>query len=477
MNVLGGVVVMRLYFYGFIMLIKKFVFRQNTGKAIKWFSQKMGVIYIKLAQILAMQNYGNLFTEKDRLELSSICDNCNPIRYEEIIHIIEKEYQCKISDKFKKIYEEPIGSASISQVHKAILKNGKVVAIKVKRRDITKRLEKDIKQIKRIIHRFGKYAKFKNYLGSDTALSMYLDWIYEEIDFIHEKNNIIEYSRFAKEVNGKVKGTHNIKVPYVYTKLCTENIIVMEFISSQTINNLPLNNYNKKKINNALNDYIQLSFWALFQGTTVVFHGDPHGGNIYIDKENNIGFLDMGLIFSFSGEESKFIRKLFFNAYHNNYEKLTELLLENSNSNHVNIESLKQGIQKCCSNFKNVSVTYFFVDMINLFTRYNIEPPHLLFKMAKAFVALNGINTFTDNQMNTEQLLINQITEYYVRRTVNDWEEVVKAGITILPSFLKNTMQNGLIAGISEEVISLGDLNKKVMKAVENLNETLDYLK
>lgn len=468
---------MRLYFYGFIMLFKKFVLRQNTGKVIKCFAQKMGVIYIKLAQILAMQNYGNLFTEEDRLELASICDGCNPIRYEEIIKIIEKGYKCKVNQKFKRIYEEPVGSASISQVHKAVLKNGKVVAIKIKRKDITNRLEKDIKQMKKIIHRFGKYAQFKNYLGSDTALSMYLDWIYEEIDFVHEKNNIIKYSKFAKSVNGKIKDAHTIKVPYVYTKLCTENIIVMDFISCKTINSLELNSANKKKINVALNDYLQLSFWALFHNQEVVFHGDPHGGNIYIDKDNNIGFLDMGLIFSFSKEESEFIKKLFFSAYSNHYEKLTKLLLENSNSSNVDIEGLKQGIHECCSNFKKVPVTYFFVDMINLFTKHNIEPPHILFKMAKAFVALNGISNFSNNHMNTEELLIKQIIEYYISRTMNDFEEIIKTGVVMIPTFLKNTMQKGLTTSITEEIISLGNLNKKVIKAIENFNETLEYLK
>lgn len=131
---------MRLYFYGFIMLIKKFIFGKKTGEVILSFSKKMGVVYIKFAQMLAMQNFGDLFTESDRVELSSICDSCNPISFKKIKKQIEEEYGCPIEKKFKKVFEEPIGSASISQVHKAILKNGKVVAIKIKRKDVTKKL-------------------------------------------------------------------------------------------------------------------------------------------------------------------------------------------------------------------------------------------------------------------------------------------------------------------------------------------------
>lgn len=468
---------MRLYFYGFIMLIKKFILRQSTGNCIRWFVEKMGIVYIKLAQILAMQTYGNLFTEQDRVELSSICDNCNPIAYSKIVRIIESEYQCKISDMFQKVYEKPIGSASISQVHKAILKNGKEVAIKVKRTDITARLEKDIRQIRRIIHRFGKYAKFKNYLGSDVALSLYLDWIREEIDFVHEKNNIIKYHEFAKSVNGKMEETVSIKVPYVYKKMCTNNIIVMEFISSKTLNKMELNDTNKKIIGKAINDYIQLSFWALFHGEVLTFHGDPHSGNLYIDKEGNIGFLDMGLVFSFTKEESEFIKKLFFNAYNNNYEKLTSLLLEKSTCPGINREELKEGINQCCKDFRKIPVTTFFVNMVNLFTTYNVDPPHVLYKMVKTFIALNGINQFTGNNSNTEEVLLKQIVKYYVSRTMNDIDDIMKSGIKILPNFIKNTFQKGIAASISEEIMNLNKLNKKIGEAVENFNETLEYLK
>lgn len=468
---------MRLYFYGFIMLIKKFVFRQSTGKVIRWFVEKMGIVYIKLAQILAMQNYGTLFTEKDRVELSSICDNCNPIPYSKIVHIIEEEYQCKISDMFQKVYEKPIGSASISQVHKAILKNGKEVAIKVKRTDITARLEKDIRQIRRIIYRFGKYVKFKNYLASDVALSLYLDWIHEEIDFVHEKNNILKYHEFAKSVNGKIEGTISIKVPYVYKKMCTKNIIVMEYISSKTINKMELSENNKKMIGRAINDYIQLSFWALFHGEAVTFHGDPHGGNLYIDKEGNIGFLDMGLVFSFTKEEAEFIKKLFFNAYNNNYEKLTSLLLEGSACSGINREGLKAEINQCCKDFKKIPVTTFFVNMVNLFTTHNVDPPHVVYKMVKTFIALNGINQFTGNDSNTEEILLKQIIEYYINRTMSDFDDIMRSGIKVLPNFIKNTIQKGIATSISEEIINLNTLNKKIGKAVENFTEAIEYLK
>lgn len=468
---------MKLYYYGFIMIIKKFIFRRNTGEVIRWFASKMGVAYIKFAQMLAMQNYGNIFTEEDRLVLSKICDSCNLIEFKKIVKIIEKEYGCPINKKFKKVYEEPVGSASISQVHKAILKNGDVVAIKVKRRDVTKKIEKDIKQMKKIVHRFGRFAKFNNYLGGDTALNMYIDWIKEEVDFVNEKNNILRYYRFSKSVNGKVENTVNIVTPKVYKKLCTDNIIVMEFVNSKTINQMKLTQKNKEKISKCLDDYIKLSFHALFYGKTVTFHGDPHGGNIYIDKNCNVGFLDMGLIFEIKGEEIDFIRRLFFLAYNNSYNELTQFILDNSEYKSVDIDSLTLKIKDCCDNFKNIPVTQFFVEMINIFTKYDVAPAPILFKMAKAFVSLYGINSFIDNKINTEELLFSQIAEYYVSRTINDFKNIVYTGSKIIPNFIETTLRDGITKGISEQVIALDSLNKKIIKSLNNFGEVIGYFK
>ena len=115
---------MKLYIQVIKLLFNKFILRKNNGMVIKNFSEKMGVVYIKLAQMLATQNFGNLFTEKDRQMLSSICDNCNPISYDEIEKILKQEYGGNLDNVFSFIEKEPVGSASVSQVHRAILKTG-----------------------------------------------------------------------------------------------------------------------------------------------------------------------------------------------------------------------------------------------------------------------------------------------------------------------------------------------------------------
>lgn len=467
---------MKLYFYGLIMVIRKFILRQNTGRVVCSFAAKMGVVYIKVAQILAMQNVGEVFTEADREQLSQICDHCNPLPFSKIQRQLEREYGCPLSEKFQSIDPEPLGSASISQVHRAVLKTGEVVAVKVKRSDVSRRINRDIRQIRSVIHRFGRFVSFRNFLGSDKALDCYLDWIVQETDFANERQNITSYQAFADSVNGKIPGTVQIKAPRLFSDFCTENVIVMEFISTPTINKLPLNEANKRRIAQAENDYIRLSFYALFHDMPVIFHGDPHGGNIYLDETGNIGFLDMGLIFQFSSEESHLTRQLFLNAYTGKIDRIVDYLFTDSEFEGVDRTALMRDMQAKIVQLHGMPVAQFFVEMIGVFTQYNMAVPPFLFKMAKAFLALFGLGMITGNIADTKSLLADQVADFYLRRAVNDVREVCRDGLCLAPRLMKTTFLYGPLGGISASLNSLAAFGKQLQVAAENCHEAIDLL-
>lgn len=459
------------------LFFRKFVMRQKTGVVIKDFCESMGVVYIKLAQILATQNFGNLFTEEDRILLSGICDEVNPVSFDYIREVIEAEYGQKLEDVFSFIDNKPLGSASISQVHKAILLSGEVVAVKVKRKDVALKIEKDIKTIRKLIHRFGKFFKFKNFIGGDKALDLYLEWINEEVNFEKEKNNLLIYRDFVLSVNGKLDDVKNINVPKVYLDMCTENIIVMEFISSKTINKIELNSCNTKMISEALNSYLASSFYALFHDMKIVFHGDPHGGNIYILDDGSIGFLDMGLIFELSEEDAKLIREFFFSAYSGNYEKLYEMLVKYSDMSEDEKSSFKEKIKNYVLVINAKPVTCYFTDMINICLGYNVSPPNFLFCMAKAFVCLDGISCFSNNNVNVVNLLQEQIMEYFVNRSMNDCKGIVKDSFFLAPKLLMNSLKYGFTKGVSKEINDVLALRSNLKKALEHYDEVIDVIK
>lgn len=467
---------MKLYMQIIKFFLSKLILRKSNGSLIKRFSEKMGIVYIKLAQMLATQNYGNLFTEEDRVQLSSICDDCNPIKYKKIKKYLKEEYGTNLENIFSFIDETPVGSASVSQVHRAILKNGDEVAIKIKRKDVSKKVDKDIKRIKKLVHRFGKFVNFKNYTGGDHALKLYLSWIEQETDFQNEVKNIKTYQNFADTVNGKVEGTKQIKIPKVYEEYCTNNVIVMEFIKTKTINKIELNEENKEKIVEALNSYIKSSFWALFHDKIVAFHGDPHSGNISIDEEGNICFLDMGLLCVLNENDAELCRNFYLTAYAGNYEKLYEMLVSYGNMDELSRTLFKEDCKRYCKEIKEKEVTFYFVDMINICLNYEFVPPNFLFSMAKAFICLNGISHFTENKKNAKDLLSGQTIEFLIQRSVDDCLNIIEDGIHFTPEIIKNTLEHGLINTIAK-ITTENKINKDIHKTVENLKETIDLIK
>lgn len=467
---------MKLYIHMIKLLFDKFFLRKNNGTVIKEFSEKMGVVYIKLAQILATQNYGALFTEEDRKMLSSICDDCNPISYNEIEEILKKEYGTDLNNIFSFIEKEPIGSASVSQVHRAILTTGEEVAIKIKRKDITDSIDDDIKRIRAIIHRFGKVINFSNFTGGDHALDLYLEWIKQETNFSHERENIKTYQKFANSVNGKVSNTKLIKVPKLYEQYCTDNVIVMEFIKAKTINKTELTEENKKRIITAINSYIRSSFWAMFNDKQIVFHGDPHSGNICIDEDGNICFLDMGLLCALSDSDAKLCRKFFLTAYSGNYEKLYDMLVIYGDMSEDKKASFKEECKKYCRDVKDKDVTFYFIDMINVCLNYEFVPPDFLFSMAKAFVCLNGISNFSENKWTSKELLQEQTIEFIVKRSLKDCKDIVIDSLSICPKALENTIQYGLVNTIAK-VSANSELKETIKRSLENLNEMVELIK
>lgn len=466
---------MKLYLELLKLLFAKLFLRRPNGELIRRFAERMGIVYIKMAQMLATQNFGNLFTEEDRLLLSSICDNCNPISLVEVMTILRREYGDRLEEIFAQIDETPVGSASVSQVHRAILQTGETVAIKIKRQDVTETINRDLKTIRKLTHRFGKFVKFRNFAGSDHALDLYLEWIKQETDFLHEQANIKTYQTFANNINGKVKRTKKVKIPKLYEEFCTENIIVMEFVKSPTVNKLPLTPENKAKITTAFNSYIQLSFWALFNDQPVVFHGDPHSGNLSIDDNGDLWFIDMGLLCALAPEDAKLCRDFFLTAYAGNYEKLYAELVAYGEMDDQQKRAFKADCQRYCATVRQKEVTYYFIDMVNICLSYEIVPPNFLFNMAKAFVCLNGISNFTDNNCTARELLAAQTVEFLLKRSLNDCKDLVIDGISIVPKVLTSVFEQGIISTFSE-FITHQPLEQTAKNSLDHLKEAIDLM-
>lgn len=440
---------MRLIFYILYFFVLKIVKRQTLGMYIKNVCEKMGVVYIKLAQILSTRS-DIIKSEQSRADLSKINDSCNVLGFLEIEKVLKEEYGKKLYDIFKYIDKEPLGAASVSQVHSAILVTGEEVAVKVKRQDILKNVDKDIKDIKRVLRFLCIFSSAVRFLLKSKVLDIYLKWIKQETDFNNEKKNIKEMYEYHILLNkiSILKNNKKILLVKLYEELCSDNIIVMEYIKFPTINKMELEEENARLMKVSINSYLQRYFYALFNFNYASFHGDPHSGNIFIDKTGNIGFIDFGLVFKFEKWQLDVVKEMCIAMYKGDFDKLYKIVLKLSGKygflykERKKEERLKSDLKKYLVRIEDLNVTNWFMEMAFLFLRNKLVPPEYFFEFGKAFLALDGIILFSINNTDAYELLYDQFSLYYKKEKIEEFITTLLEGSKSLKPLIEMILKD-----------------------------------
>ena len=171
--------------------------RGVTPEKLRLILEDLGPTYIKLGQIMSMRS--DIFPKKICDELMRLRSEVTPMPFSEVREVIEHAYGMKLEDVFEEIQETPIGSASIAQVHKAKLKSGETVVVKVQRKGIYETMSRDIA----FLHRAVKLMPPINMAGL-VDMNQVLDemWVVaqDEMNFLAEAANMEEFARLNKNV-------------------------------------------------------------------------------------------------------------------------------------------------------------------------------------------------------------------------------------------------------------------------------------
>ena len=175
-------------------VFKKYHFpKEITPEKLKLALEDLGPTFIKMGQIMASRE--DLIPKEYCQELARLRSAVKPMPYETVKSILEGEYNCKLEKKFKDFSKEPIGSASIAQVHKAKLLDGTLVAVKVQREQIEELMKIDMNLLKKAI----SILHINKFMGDIIDLVAVVDEMYirakEEMDFNIELQHIIEFTK------------------------------------------------------------------------------------------------------------------------------------------------------------------------------------------------------------------------------------------------------------------------------------------
>lgn len=261
------------------------VLEKTYAERIRLFIESMGTTFIKLGQIASTR--GDLLPPELIKELEKLQSHVAPFPAEVARSTIEESLGASIDEIFMIFDDEPVGSASIGQVHRAILHSGEDVAVKVQRPNIEGTVRTDLEILRHLANLLEANLEWaKNYQVTDM-IDEFSFALLNELDYTIEARNV--------ERIGKTHANDpNVKIPNIFWDYTTKNVMVMDFIKGIPVNHfdtLDELNIDRSKLAETLAKAI---FKQIFEDG--YFHGDPHPGNVSVLEDGTLVFLDFGMI-------------------------------------------------------------------------------------------------------------------------------------------------------------------------------------
>lgn len=283
-----------------------------TGKLTYDTIKTLGPTFVKIGQFISTRSdiFGKDFTN----ELKELQDNVVPMTYDEI-----EPYIQSLQPHFTELQTVPLAAASIGQVHYGVLKSGQEVAIKLKRVGIDETIRMDFTMLLGLINIFKVFMVNRQITEIEISLKEYYSLLQEEINFKNEVANMIKFKQ-------ETTGVSFIKVPAPVIELCTNDIIVMEYVPSIKVNDihaLDEMKADKLKISQKL---LESYFTQIIDYGFV--HIDPHPGNVGITPQGKIVFYDYGMFVSIDGVMRTSLKQLFLAMYDRDVEDVCNILIE-----------------------------------------------------------------------------------------------------------------------------------------------------
>lgn len=292
------------------MVIKKkdrfLFFKPLKPKRLKKYILDLGASFIKLAQVLATR--ADFFTSEYLDELKTLHDQIPKMKDSDFEGVFNTAFSDK--DIFKEFEKEPIASASIGQVHIAYLKNGKKVAVKLRRYGIKKQVLADIKIINFFNNIFNPLFSSYTKNSIDAVISEFSKMIIQEVSLNQELENLKNFKKVYKN--------QKVRFPKAYRKYSCDDAMVMSFEEGFRFDDKE--NILKHKINFKKTISNLVDFYTTQMLINGYFHADPHPGNLLVNTKGELILLDFGMVKTVPNEKRVAIIELIKAANEKDYE-------------------------------------------------------------------------------------------------------------------------------------------------------------
>lgn len=454
-------------------LRKNQITRGVTPEKLRMILEELGPTYIKLGQIMSL--HSDFLPKAYCDELLKLNSDVTPMPFDDVEDVINHSYGQDWRELFQFIEEAPLGSASIAQVHRARLKNGEEVIIKVERKGIYDTMARDIGLLHRLVKLIPPVGDFKNLVDLDMVLDELWSVAQEEMDFLKEAANMNEFSRNNASVQ-------YVTTPKLYHEYSTGHVLVMEYIDGYSLDDVEslqnagydMDEIGTKFVNNFIKQVMDDGF----------FHADPHPGNVKI-RDGKIVWIDMGMMGRLSEKDRHTMIKGIRGIALHDISMVENSVLEIGEfRGKPDRERLYQDLKKFIADYGTTSmgsldVAAAIAGLVEIMKQNRISLPHGVSMLCRGLTHIQGVLAVISPDINMMQIAVNRYTEDFLKN-INWKSEFQKQARIVYRSVNKGVEIPGLVTDILKEHLegqsvvnidlhSSEDLTNVISAAIRNI--------